>query len=85
VEPDRRTDAAGVDGGALMAVCKECGTPEMLTTAEAARYLGCSVKTLANLRSDQRGPAHFKLGRVLYARTDLDHWRNACRFVPTRR
>lgn len=40
----------------------------------AAIYLGLSVKTLAIMRSEGRGPHFLKRGRISYYREDLDHW-----------
>jgi hypothetical protein len=40
---------------------------------DAARYLGLSTKTLANLQTQGKGPKPVKvLGRVFYFRDDLD-------------
>jgi excisionase family DNA binding protein len=47
----------------------------LLTTKEAAKYLGLSVSTLNKLRLTGEGPAYFKLGRsVRYRLSDLDIW-----------
>ena len=46
--------------------------PEKMTPNEAAIYLGIAVGTLANLRSDPKGPDYFKLGGVFYKQVDLD-------------
>lgn len=55
---------AGV-GGAPM--------PVLLAVADAAAFLGLSVKTLANWRVSGAGPQFIKLGsRVLYNRIDLE-------------
>jgi len=40
----------------------------------AARYLGCSPKTLAHMRCSGKGPSFLKPGRVWYYREDLDAW-----------
>jgi len=45
-----------------------------MTTANAALYLGLSVKTLACMRSQGTGPPFIKLGRIFYWRQDLDAW-----------
>lgn len=45
-----------------------------LDTVNAAEYLGLSVKTLAMMRSEGRGPMFVKRGRVFYFKSDLDHW-----------
>jgi hypothetical protein len=45
-----------------------------MDTANSARYLGLSVKTLATMRSLGTGPRFLKRGRVFYFREDLDAW-----------
>lgn len=45
-----------------------------MDTANAARYLGLSVKTLAMMRSEGRGPDYVKRGRIFYFRSTLDAW-----------
>ena len=51
-----------------------------LTTAEAARYCGCSPRTMEGLRQRGGGPRFLKLGRsVLYELTELDAWLEAAR------
>lgn len=52
---------------------------ELLTTAEAARFLRLSVPTMERLRLSGDGPTFIKLGpgkrcRVVYRRADLDAW-----------
>lgn len=52
---------------------------ELLTTAEAARFLRLSVPTMERLRLSGDGPIFIKLGpgkrsRVVYRRADLDAW-----------
>jgi len=51
-------------------------TTRWLTRPQAATYTGYSPKTLANLASQDRGPAYrrFGGGRVLYELADLDSW-----------
>lgn len=52
----------------------------MLTTVDAAAYLGLAVQTLAKMRVSGESPPFYKLGRqVLYDRTDLDEWIQARR------
>ena len=47
----------------------------MLTTIQAASYIGCAPITLAKLRCSGGGPTFLKLGRaVRYALADLDDW-----------
>jgi excisionase family DNA binding protein len=49
-----------------------------LSPAEAAEYLGITIRTLAEWRHSQSGPPYIRLGgptgRVRYARSDLDRW-----------
>jgi predicted DNA-binding transcriptional regulator AlpA len=56
----------------------------LLSTAQAARLVGLSAKTLRQLRCDRTGPPCLKMGtaaqaRVLYRRSALEQWiqRNA--------
>ena len=42
--------------------------------ANAAAYLGVSIKTMANWRSKGIGPPFCKRGRIFYYRQDLDDW-----------
>jgi hypothetical protein len=56
----------------------------LLSTAQAARALGMSPKTLRQLRCDRAGPPCLKMGtaaqaRVVYSREALERWvaRNA--------
>ena len=47
--------------------------PRFVDTAEAARILGLSPRTLEKQRCQGRGPAYHKLGgRVLYALVELE-------------
>lgn len=53
---------------------------EYLTPAEVSRRLGgrISVKTLANWRSQRKGPPYRRVGgRVLYPLADLEAWSGA--------
>lgn len=43
-------------------------------TANAALYLGLSVKTLAIMRSDGTGPRFIKRGHIFYFLDDLETW-----------
>ena len=45
-----------------------------MDTANAADYLGRSVKTLAQWRSRGIGPNYVKRGRIYYFRNDIDSW-----------
>jgi len=50
-------------------------SPRYLRTAEAARYLRLSPRTLEKHRTYGTGPAYRKIGgRVVYAVTDLNVW-----------
>jgi predicted DNA-binding transcriptional regulator AlpA len=56
----------------------------LLSTAQAARLVGLSAKTLRQLRCDRAGPPCLKMGsaaqaRVVYRRSALERWvqRNA--------
>lgn len=45
-----------------------------MTAAHAARYVGCSPKTLAHRRCDGTGPRFIRRGRIYYFKEDLDDW-----------
>ena len=48
---------------------------ETLNTEEAAVYLKVSVATLANWRSQDRGPVFYApSGKIIYYKEDLDRW-----------
>ena len=50
-------------------------SPRYLRTAEAARYLSLSPRTLEKHRTYGTGPAYRKIGgRVVYAVADLSAW-----------
>jgi hypothetical protein len=50
-------------------------SPRYLRTAEAARYLSLSPRTLEKHRTFGTGPAYRKIGgRVVYAVADLNAW-----------
>ncbi len=51
-------------------------TPSYLNEAEAAQYLGVSVKSLRRWRFDRRGPTYSKiLGKLVrYTQQSLDSW-----------
>lgn len=40
----------------------------------AAHYLGLSLKTLAMMRCEGRGPVYVKRGRIFYFKGALDNW-----------
>ena len=47
-----------------------------MDTANAAKYLGLSKKTLAMMRCNGTGPKYIKRGRIFYFKEDLDKWIN---------
>jgi len=47
---------------------------ELLSNADAARYLGISKSTLNNWRALDTGPPYVRLGRPRYRRSDIDTW-----------
>lgn len=60
---------------------------EVLSTKEAAEYLGLSVNTLAGWRYLNQGPTYQRLGtsrraKVRYRRADIDAWLGANTVVP---
>ena len=57
--------------------------PENNTPADAAVWLGVATRTLANWRSQARGPAYCKCGgKVIYRLKDLIHFRDRSRVEP---
>lgn len=60
----------------------------LLTTVEAAEYLGLSPRTLEDMRVTGKGPRYYKLGpgkrsKVVYRREDLEGWVNQFGYGPT--
>jgi hypothetical protein len=55
----------------------------LLTPIEAACYLKCSIKTLANWRSKGIGPPFIKKGRIAYEQTELERWLDGRTFTST--
>ena len=50
-------------------------TPDgRLASDAAANYVGLSRKTMAQMRSEGRGPKYLKIGRIWYRKVDLDEW-----------
>ena len=50
-------------------------TPDGRFTADgAADYVGLSRKTMAQMRTEGRGPKYLKIGRIWYRKVDLDEW-----------
>lgn len=46
-----------------------------LRSKEAAEMIGIAPGTLANLRSQKRGPRYYKQGRrIVYRRSDVEKW-----------
>jgi hypothetical protein len=69
---DTRTPAAALADLSLL-------DDQLLSTADAARLVGLSPKTLRQLRCDRGGPRCWKLGRTkqartVYRRSDLERW-----------
>lgn len=61
----------------------DIATP-LLATTDAARWVGCSPRTMEKFRQTGGGPVFLKIGRsVLYARSDLEAWLHSCRRVST--
>lgn len=61
--------------------------PQLLSTEEAAQYLGMSAETLRHWRKrwehDHYGPAFLRLGRhVKYRRATVDAWIRALEGAP---
>lgn len=51
--------------------------PKLLTTAEAAKFIGISPRTLETWRSKLTGPTYIKApgsAAVRYRETDLEKW-----------
>lgn len=58
-------------------------TTNMRNETEAALFLGVARQTMANWRSQRRGPAYLKLGRrVVYRLSDLEDFIQSCRIDP---
>jgi predicted DNA-binding transcriptional regulator AlpA len=59
---------------------------ELLTASEAAQRLRRSVRTLARMRAEGRGPKfHREGGRVLYSTSEIAEWIAANTFSPKSR
>ena len=58
--------------------------PELLTTREAAEYLGIRPHTLEIWRAENRySITYLKIGRIVkYRRSDLDAWINSRTVTP---
>src|SRR3954451_712359 len=74
----RATDLAGAPRGHGACQMSDANPPlslRYLRTAEAARYLSLSPRTLEKHRTYGTGPAYRKIGgRVVYAVADLKEW-----------
>jgi predicted DNA-binding transcriptional regulator AlpA len=55
---------------------QSAASPRLLTAADVAEQTGLSVETLAQWRSQRRGPNFLKISRnfVRYRQCDLDGW-----------
>ncbi|AJT67416.3 hypothetical protein T261_5800 [Streptomyces lydicus] len=59
--------------------------PAVFSTKEAAAYLGVAVPTLRTWRHRRRGPKSFRMeGRIVYRRTELDAYLDACEAADSR-
>jgi hypothetical protein len=45
-----------------------------MNTDAAAEYIGCTRQTLAQWRTEKKGPAYVKRGRIFYYKEDIDSW-----------
>lgn len=56
----------------------------LLSTDDAAAYLGLHPQTLWRFRADGKGPAYYRLGpgKIVYDRSDLYNWLERQRVVP---
>lgn len=56
-----------------------------LNTAEAAKWLGLSERTLQGWRCEEIGPPYIEMSprRILYAMEDLIKWRDERRRIPS--
>ncbi|MDY4677618.1 MAG: helix-turn-helix domain-containing protein [Bifidobacterium tsurumiense] len=57
----------------------------MMTSAEAAEYLGLTQTLLAQMRAANTGPAYYQPTprNVFYLKSDLDKWFNNSRHDPS--
>ena len=79
-----RLGAPGVEAGAVGERDAPLRRGRYLTAVEVAEEWGLSTRTLARLRADGEGPAHFRFGnQIRYARSDLEAWEAACRRQPS--
>jgi len=58
----------------------------LLDTEAAATLLGCSPAALVKFRSERRGPAYIRVGRLIrYRKLDLVRWLKSRRVSPEAR
>ena len=58
-------------------------TTNMLNETGASLFLGVARQTMANWRSQRRGPAYLKLGRRVVSKiSDLEDFVQGCRIDP---
>jgi predicted DNA-binding transcriptional regulator AlpA len=50
------------------------GLDDRLRPEQVAELLGVTVSTLKNWRSQGKGPAFYRLGRIFYSRQDVYAW-----------
>lgn len=73
-----RSDTGGAPGAARLSRDDQPVGPELLTDAQLAERWQLSRGTLANQRSQGRGPAYLKIaGRVRYRRSDIETYEQA--------
>ena len=73
-----RTDTGGAPEAAQLSRDARPVGPELLTDAQLAERWQLSRGTLANQRSQGRGPAYLKIaGRVRYRRSDIEAYEHA--------
>jgi helix-turn-helix protein len=59
--------------------------PAVFSTKEAAAYLGVAAPTLRTWRHRRRGPKSFRMeGRIVYRRSALDEFIDACESADSR-
>ena len=65
----------GGDGGKSDYINQTSRRPDLLTVAEAAKYLGVSAQWLRNKATDKTRPERYKIGRrVYYTKKILDEF-----------
>lgn len=62
---------------------REYSKTNKMSPVEAAKYLGISKTSLANLRYANKGPKYVKIGgRLIYYKTYLDDYLEKCTINP---